>query len=285
MGGFAVTATGDERQATPRNGDESLQEHERTAYGLPATLTPSKMSRFMSCPLSFRLSYLDRLPEPSTLEQVRGTIVHRALQLLFANGAAERDVERALEALDEAFHEPALREEVGALHLDEQATRRLQQEAGALVKSYFALEDPREVHPIGLELDVRVRVDEVELRGIIDRLDRLEDGTVVVVDYKTGRSPRPERSRSRLGGVHFYAFICEQLLGQRPREVRLMYLKDQVVVVESPTDQSMRGLRQRVMAIWEAIERACKSGDFRPNPSPLCRSCAFKDRCPAAPEP
>ena len=253
-------------------------------YELPSTLTPSKLQRFVSCPLAFRLSYLDRRPEPPTVDQLRGTLVHRALQVLYASGpAAGRRPERARTALEEAFEEPALRGELDQLGLDEAALARLGREAAALVEKYFALEDPTRVHPIGLELDLRARVDGIELRGIIDRLDRLEDGNMVVVDYKTGRAPRPEQSRARLGGVHFYAYLCEQLLGRRPSEVRLLYLRDQVVVVESPTDQSMRGLRQRATAVWTAITRACATGDFRPNPSPLCRSCAFRSSCPAAP--
>lgn len=254
------------------------------AYAPPATLTPSKMSRFMSCPLAFRLSYLDRLPEPPTIDQVRGTLVHRALQLLFSSGAAaSRSTARALEALEATLLEPEAQADVAALGLDEAARERLRHQASTLLERYFGIEDPTDVHAIGLELDVRATVGGVELRGIIDRLDRLEDGSVVVVDYKTGRAPRPDRSRARLTGVHFYAFVCEQLLGVRPSEVRVMYLKDQVVVVESPTEQSMRGLRQRAMAIWSAIERSCATGDFRPNPSPLCNYCAFHAHCPVSP--
>ena len=277
----ATTVTG---SGTALAGGSPAPFGEGAAFDLPSTLTPSKMSRFANCPLAFRLSYLEHLPEPPSVDQVRGTLVHRALQLLFsAGGAPGRSKERGLDALAATWDEPTMRDEVAALGLDERGADRLRRETAALVERYFALEDPTGVHPIGLELDVRVRVGEVELRGIIDRLDPLEDGSVVVVDYKTGRAPRPEQSRSRLAGVRFYAFLCEQLLGVRPREVRLMYLKDQVVVVESPTDQSMRGLRQRAMAIWGAIERACTTGDFRPNPSPLCRSCAFQALCPAAP--
>jgi len=253
------------------------------AFDLPSTLTPSKMGRFVSCPLAFRFSYLEHLPEPSTIDQVRGTIVHRSLQLLFTKGRpGGRDEQRAAAAAAEAWEEPAARAEVDGLELTEKARERLRREVDTLIERYFAIEDPAAVNPIGVELDMRTRVGGVELRGIIDRLDRLDDGNMVVVDYKTGRAPRPEHSRGRLVGVHFYAFLCEQLLGRRPSEVRLMYLKDQVVVVESPTEQSMRGLRQRAMAVWEAIERACVSGDFRPHPSPLCRSCAFQSMCPAS---
>ena len=148
------------------------------------------------------------------------------------------------------------------------------------MNKYFEIENPATVTPVGIELDLRVDVGGVEYRGIIDRLDRLDDGRFAIVDYKTGRSPRPDRSRSRLLGVQFYAFLCERTLGIRPSEVRLMYFGDQVVVVDAPTDQSLRGLHQRATAVWSAIEKACDSGDFRPNPSPLCRTCFYQDRCP-----
>ncbi len=137
------------------------------------------------------------------------------------------------------------------------------------------------MHEVGLELDLHATVEGVELRGIIDRLDDLGDGALAVVDYKTGRAPLPDRSRSSLAGVYFYALLCEEVLGTRPKEVRLMYLRDQVVLVESPTEQTIRGARQRALAAWEAIGRACATEDFRPSPSPLCKVCAFRSLCPA----
>jgi putative RecB family exonuclease len=252
------------------------------ALPLPSTLTPSKLGKFVSCPLSFRYSYIDHIPEPATIYQVRGTLVHRALQVLFSDTAAgERTEEAAAAALDAAWAEVESSPDVTGLGLDEGATRTFLREAAALVAHYFSLEDPTAVHAVGLELDLRAPFGNVELRGIIDRVDRLANGDLVVIDYKTGRAPRPEQSRGRLAGVQFYAFLCQQVLGARPSEIRLMYLKDRVVIVESPTDQSMRGLQQRARAVWSAIERACESEDFRPNPTPLCKSCAYQSLCPA----
>jgi putative RecB family exonuclease len=249
---------------------------------VPETLSPSKLSRFISCPLAFRYGYIDKLPEPSSIHQLRGTLVHRALQLFFGEVApAKRSVDKAQAALEAAFTELDGEGEFESLEFGASEEAAFRREAATLIERYFELENPAGVHPIGLELDLRHRLGHVELRGIIDRLDRLPSGDLVIVDYKTGRAPRPEQSRARLGGVHFYAFMCEQILGRRPSEVRAMYLKDRVVVVESPTDQSMRGLRQRVLAVWNAIERACATEDFRPNPTALCKSCAFQSHCPA----
>ncbi len=62
-------------------------------------------------------------------------------------------------------------------------------EAVTLVDNYFALEDPNEVTPVGIELLLEARVGTMRLRGILDRLDRTPDGELVVIDYKTGRAP------------------------------------------------------------------------------------------------
>jgi putative RecB family exonuclease len=249
---------------------------------LPSTLSPSKLARFVQCPLAFRYAHIDRFPEPSSVQQVRGTLVHRSLELLFSSAqGADRTRERALQSLSTAWDEVSESDEYTGLALDDVGSRRLVDDAAVLIGQYFALEDPTSVHDVGLELDLRTTLGGVELRGIIDRLDDLGGGELAVVDYKTGRAPPPDRSRSSLAGVYFYAMLCEEVLGKRPQEVRLMYLRDEIVLAESPTEQGMRGVRQRALAVWAAIDRACAAEDFRPSPSALCKTCAFQPLCPA----
>jgi putative RecB family exonuclease len=81
--------------------------------------------------------------------------------------------------------------------------------------------------------------------------------------------------------VQTYALLCERVLGRPPTKVKLLYLRDPVEVVATPTEQSVRGHRQRTIAVWSAIERACEREDFRPRPSALCRFCNFQHLCPA----
>jgi putative RecB family exonuclease len=248
---------------------------------IAATLSPSRLNKFVTCPLAFRFSYIDKIPERTTIYQLRGTLVHRALQLLFGRESSDRTLEVAHAALEVAWNEMAHGDEASELGLIDAVGERFVRDGHALVEKYFNLENPTSITPVGIELDLRSNLDGLELRGIIDRLDRCEDGRFVLTDYKTGRSPRPDRTRSRLAGVLFYAHLCEAVMGIRPSEVRVVYLADEVVIVEEPTDQAMRGLIQRAKAVWSAIERACVSGDFRPSPSPLCKSCSFQAQCPA----
>jgi putative RecB family exonuclease len=122
----------------------------------------------------------------------------------------------------------------------------------------------------------------VTLRGIIDRLERrAHDGALIVTDYKTGRAPSPQYEQRRLGGLHFYAWLSEQALGQRPAEIRLLYLSSGESITAYPSDQSIRFLPKRTAAVFQAIRRACETGDFRPQPGALCSGCAFQRWCPS----
>jgi putative RecB family exonuclease len=253
-----------------------------TELELPSTLSPSKITAFTNCPLAFRFSVVEHLPEPPSPAALKGTLVHRALELLFAehaNGSRSRTAAQA--SLERAWQELQEGDELAGLGLDEAAGAAFLADARELVDRYFELEDPDAVRAVGLEMSLSTDIDGVTVRGIIDRLDELDDGSLVVVDYKTGRAPRHEQSRSRLGGVQMYALMCEAELGRRPAAVRLIYLRDRVVISASPTDQAMRGTRQRALGVWAAIERACSQDDFRPNPSGLCRYCAFQAYCPS----
>lgn len=248
---------------------------------LPSSLSPSKVSSFTDCALAFRFSAIDRLPDPPTVATVRGTLVHAALERLMLLPPAERTPDAGAACLAEARAALADDPELVALGLDADGDAEMTAEAGRLVERYFALEDPTAVTPIGLELKLETDVDGLRLRGIIDRLELDADGDLVVTDYKTGRAPGQNYEQSRLGGVHFYSFLCERVLGRRPARVQLLYLADPLAITTVPTEQSIRGLERKVRAIWTAIEKACERDDFRPRTSRLCDYCAYQAYCPA----
>jgi putative RecB family exonuclease len=248
---------------------------------LPTSLSPSKVSSFTECALAFRFSAIDRLPDPPTIATVRGTLVHSSLERLMLLEPADRTVDAAIACLADARAALDDDAEWAELALDAAAEATFLAEADVLVRKYFEIEDPTTVTPMGLELRMEVELEGLTLRGIIDRLERDPDGGLVVTDYKTGRAPNEAFEQSRLGGVHFYAFLCERLLGERPARVQLLYLSDPVVITTVPSEQSIRQLERKVKAIWQAIERACERDDFRPKQSRLCNWCAYQAFCPA----
>ena len=248
----------------------------------PRSLSPTRVTSFTDCPLAFRLRTIDRLPEPSSPHAVKGTLVHAALEgLIWNHPPGARTPEAAAGELDAAWTRLQSDPELVGLGLDDDEAAELRSDAAALVDRYFELEDPDGVRAVGVELLLEADLGPLRLRGIIDRLDLTEDGELVVVDYKTGRAPGPRYEHGRLTGVHLYALLCERVLGKAPVAVRLLHLRDPVTITAAPSRQTLRAQRQRTVAIWQAIERACERDDFRPRPSPLCRFCHFQSLCPA----
>jgi putative RecB family exonuclease len=261
---------------------------------LPGSLTPSKVSMFKECALAFRLSAIDKLPEPPSLQAFKGTLVHRALELLmWEEEQGARTLSVAFDKLDRSVVELLAGTEGIALGLASEQVEELVEDARGLVANYFVLEDPNRVRVIGTELRLQVDMSaptgeggdgpasRLRLRGIIDRLELDEQGELIVTDYKTGRAPGQSQEQARLGGVHFYALLCEQVLGRRPAMVQLFHLREPLAICSTPDDQSITGLERQATAIWAAVKRACLLDDFRPKPGPLCDWCGYHAYCPA----
>ena len=85
--------------------------------GKPRGLSPSSFSAFKDCPLAFRFSYLDRLPQPPSAAASKGTLVHRALELLMLRGPEARTIANAVVDLDQARAELASHPDFADLEL------------------------------------------------------------------------------------------------------------------------------------------------------------------------
>lgn len=251
------------------------------ALPLPTSLSPSKVSSFTQCALAFRFSAIDHLPEPPQAHSTRGTLVHAALERLFATPNHDRTLAAALTHLSDAFDVLQTDPEYTELHLDADAEQQFLDDAERLVRNYFQLEDPTRINPIGIELFLTLELDGLRLRGIIDRLELDGDGNLVVTDYKTGKAPLERYEQGRFGGVTFYSLLCERLFGRRPVKVQLLYLADPVIVALPTSERANLNLERKVKAIWSTIEKACEHESFAPKPSKLCDWCSFHAFCPA----
>jgi putative RecB family exonuclease len=245
-------------------------------------LSPSRAGDFKQCPLLYRFRAVDRLPETPTTAQVRGIAVHAVLEELFALPAAERVPDRAHALLAPVWQR--LREErpeLADLFADQDGHDQWLESAARLVEGYFTLEDPRRLDPEARELLVETELSSgVLLRGYIDRLDVAPTGEIRVVDYKTGAAPREIGEAKALFQMKFYALVLWRLRGVVPKQLRLMYLADRQSLTYTPDEAELQRFERTLDAVWQAILRAGKTGDFRPNKSKLCDWCSHQALCP-----
>ena len=244
-------------------------------------LSPSRASDFMTCPLLYRFRSIDRLPEPPSPDAVRGTVVHKVLEQLFDLPAQERTPAMALDMLAPAWavlqdEDPELAE-----MLAEGQRERWIDSCRAVLERYFTIEDPSRLEPAERELYVETVLDsKLLLRGFVDRLDIAPTGEVRVVDYKTGKAPRPGFEAKALFQMKFYALVMWRVRGEIPAMLQLLYLGSGEVLRYQPDEADLRATERKVEAIWQAIRTAERTGDWRPSPSRLCSWCAHQALCP-----
>ncbi len=257
----------------------------------PSSLSPSRAGDFMRCPLLYRFRVIDKLPEKPSAAATRGTVVHAVLERLFDVPATERTPVRARSMVAGEWERLlAARPELAQLFADEaapaeeEAAQRLARwlaDAEALVERWFTLEDPSRLEPAERELYVETELESgLRLRGYVDRLDVAPTGDLRVVDYKTGKAPRPEYAAEPLFQMKFYALVLWRLRGVVPRRLQLVYLGSGEVVTYDPGEPELLAVERKLEALWEAIQRATASGDWRPRPSRLCDWCDHQAVCP-----
>jgi putative RecB family exonuclease len=248
------------------------------------SLSPSRAADFKTCPLLYRFRTIDRLPEVPSMVATRGTLVHAVLERIFDLPGTERTLEAARSMLPDVWQALLADEpELAGLFAEDADGSEFAgwlESAAGLLGNYFALEDPARLEPAAREQLVEVVLDGLRLRGYVDRLDINPDGDVRVVDYKTGATPREAFEGKALFQMKFYALVLWRTRGVVPRQLRLMYLADTDTLSYAPDAEELDRFERTLKAIWAAIERATRAGDFRASPSRLCEWCDYHQLCP-----
>lgn len=246
----------------------------------PIRLSPSRMNEFNNCPRLYKYRVIEQLPEPPSIDAERGTLIHSILEDLFDLAPLERTYENAVAMAPERWKmqiegKPGLSE----LVLNE---REWLDRVSALLKNYFILERPesfeathREMH---LEQDLS---DEIYLHGYVDRIDVAHTGEVRIVDYKSGKSPKPGWEEKALFQLRVYALLYWRLHGVIPSLLVLHYLGDARSVKSSPTEKELLSTQEKLIQIADEIIEANEKDHFPPKVSKLCDWCFFKNICPA----
>jgi putative RecB family exonuclease len=244
------------------------------------SLSPSRASDFKTCPRLYKFRVIERIPEPVTPQQVRGTAAHAALQRLFDLPKLER-TPQALFDLFRRIWGQLRSEEFAGLFPGVEEERAWGIESLELLANYFEVEDPRCLEPVGREMDLVEDLDGMTIRGILDRMEETTDGRLVITDYKTGKAPPEQYALPAFFALKLYAMLVRHATGRAPDEVRLIYLNGPTVYQLEINDGRLDAVGRQMRAIWDAIERAIEQDDFPTRISRLCDWCSFQSICPA----
>lgn len=245
-------------------------------------LSPSRAGDFRQCPLMFRLRLIDKVPEPPSPAATLGTLVHSVLENLYDLPAAERTLEAASAMIQPEWQAMLARNaELAALHADDAALRAWFATGAERLGTYFRLENPQRLEPAAREEFVEFQLEDGPLlRGFIDRVDVAPDGSIRLIDYKTGKKPLPQYSTKEQFQMRFYALLVERLRGRRPALLQLLFLRDGGTIELRPDAGDLEKVEFEIRELWNDISAAARAGQFRAKKSKLCGWCNFQELCP-----
>jgi len=247
------------------------------------SLSPSRANDFKTCPLLYRYRTIDRLPEPPSVEALRGTIVHEALERLYDLPRGSRTVDHAYNLMAGAWTSVLLEDEgAAALFGSEDEIEAWLASGRALIDRYFELEDPNSLEPAEREVHVEHKLPNgLLLHGFVDRIDQAVTGELRIVDYKTGRSPKAGFEENAFFQLKFYALVIWRSRGIVPKALKLIYLGNSETLPREIEEHDLMATERSISAIWLAIRKNHQSGNWPATPSRLCDWCNFKKICPA----
>ena len=246
----------------------------------PKYLSPSSVSTFQQCPLRYRYSRIDKLPEPSTEAQVLGSMTHEVLELLMVFPPEERTLTVARNLLLNRWKE-RWQTEVAELGLGDYDQHMLRWNVWRCVENYFALEDPTTITLDGIECRLEAKINDVPMLGILDRWHTTPEGAVIS-DYKTGKVASKRYDGEKRQQLMIYVDLHETIYNSKVITAELIYLKNTGKrVTYDPTPEARAEMRQAVTTVWAEVARACETGEFETRKTRLCDWCSYKGMCPA----
>ncbi len=235
-----------------------------------AALSASAIENYEQCPLRFKLEKDWRLRAKPTAALHHGGAMHEALKY-WSEGAmqgtpphADQVVQSFLAALDAHPIEEALQDQL----FRRQGERQLR----AFVAARAAEPLPQ---VIAAEQTFAIEIGGIRVRGRLDRLDRLADGSVAVIDYKTGK-PKDQKKADDSLQLALYA-IAARRLGLEARELIFYNLENNAAVVSTRAPEDLAAVEAKVVEVAQRIA----AGDFAPAPEyRKCGACPYRAVCP-----
>lgn len=237
---------------------------------LPRPLSHSSITLYGECPQKYKFRYVDQVPEKPRHFFSFGRSVHSALEYFYGvKTAVPPTVDDLLKNYKEVWVPEGYRDQSQEVEYFEEGKR--------ILKAFHAKHSKDFRLPLFVEYGFDFEIEGVPVKGFVDRVDKLADGSLSVVDYKTGKKLATGRLESD-AQLTMYQYACESLLDAPVSELIFYHL---------PTLKEHRASRRGTQLVDELKTRVVDTAEaitkekFDPKPDEMvCRWCDYKPICP-----
>lgn len=259
---------------------------------LPQRFSHSQFRAYLECPLAYALANVYRVPTDERKGYFEfGSAIHGAFETFTiarrearAAGLADPDFDALTSAFDDTFKPAAFP--------DTEAAQHYRDRSGPALRRFFDRELASASEALLFEAGFMLKLDPgdgsepVRVAGFIDRIDRLPDGSIEVIDYKTGKA-KSQRDVDDDDQLSMYALalregaVLDPGSGQplpAPSRLTLYFTESDMARSTTRTGQQLDDFRARTLE----VARRIRSGDFAANPEyRRCSWCDWRRLCPS----
>jgi len=262
-------------------------------YELPEKFSFSQLAAYSTCPLQYKFAFILRVPAPTEkVNLIFGRVMHDTLREyllpltggnnkmqgnLFGTGAGQEDParylseKRLLEIYEKRWQNDGYNTKEEREKYYKKGRESLKNFAAEFNRTFAAAAAPQILF---LEKDFSFKIGGFILKGKIDRVDKLSDGTLEIIDYKTG-NPKEKLDWENKRQLILYQLFLEEFLKAKVSRLSYYYLDNgsKASFVSTAKDQE----KMRAEIIEEIKE--IKEMNFAPTPGEMCKFCDFNGIC------
>jgi len=238
--------------------------------GLHSRLSASAVETYLRCGLQFKLERDWRISGKPAAAMQYGAAVHRLLKTYF--DAVRLGRTKSDEELLELF-----RIDLAGAKIQDPYQHELYEKLG-LVQLQDFLGKARSIpasQVLHTEESFEIKIGETTVVGRIDRIDRLPDGSVAIIDYKTGKARDQDAADDSLQ-LSLYAVAASEKWGYKIGALVFHNLEENVPVTTVRSEAQLLSARVCV----EEAAKGIAEGVFDAKPGMHCNFCAYRMLCP-----
>lgn len=235
------------------------------------TLSPTRIQAWLRCPRYYWFIYHRGYRRRPHGALSLGASVHRSLEMLHA-GPERPTIEALLAHLETTW--------TAAGYSSPEEEREAFVAAQAMVRRYHEEAPPPGEAPVALMLERMLRTDRGHyiLTGRVDRVDEWPDGSLDIVDYKSGRSEVTEEQVRADIGLMAYETMVRALYPDRAVRVAIHALRPnlRVTVARTPEEAGEAAALLDDLACLILADREFRGVAV----ADVCNGCDFERFCP-----